>query len=216
MASDSSCCDIANTSWRRCAKNPGDQPLFVRLQLPRFFTQGDVSKILTVIHNNTDEIQKVSVGLKAKGASLSLSLAALNDENRKHHIATRFVAASNFSLLKSPELEQFAIIPPHETLTLAWWVSVPDFPSNGRATFTAVVVSESGLKDVVELSVPVKPRGVEFVQAKSGVTETTATMTFRLPDNAILPASYSEIRLSPSLVGPLLGSLDYLAGYPYG
>lgn len=58
-------------------------------------------------------------------------------------------------------------------------------PKNFASHFTAVVVSESGLKDAVELSVPIKPRGVEVVQTKSGVTDTTATATFHLPDDAI-------------------------------
>jgi hypothetical protein len=64
--------------------------------------------------------------------------------------------------------------------------------------------------------VPVKPYGVEVVQAKSGITDTTATLTFHLPEDAIRSASYLEIHLSPSLLGPMLGSLEYLVGYPYG
>ena len=192
------------------------KPLLIRLQLPRFFTQGDVSKILTVVHNNTDEPQKVNVGLKAKGASVSLSFVALSDTQNQVRPTTRLIASSNISLAPEPEIDQTATIPPHRSQTFTWWVSIPEFPSGGKATFTAAVVSESGLKDAVELSVPVRPRGVEVVQAKSGITETTAAMSFRLPEDAIRSASYLEIRLSPSLIGPMLGSLEYLVGYPYG
>ncbi|MDW8028947.1 MAG: alpha-2-macroglobulin family protein, partial [Armatimonadota bacterium] len=192
------------------------KPLLVRLQLPRFFTQGDVSKILTVVHNNTDEPQEVTVGLKAKGAKVSLSFMASHDSQIQERIPTLLITANRVAIAPKSGFEQFATIPPNSAHTFAWWVSVPEVPSNGRAIFTAAVVSESGLKDAVELFVPVRPRGIEVVQSKSGVVETEETMTFRLPDDAIVPASYLEIRLAPSLVGPLLGSLEYLVGYPYG
>ncbi|MFA4015556.1 MAG: hypothetical protein RUDDFDWM_000643 [Candidatus Fervidibacterota bacterium] len=217
------------------------KPILVRLQLPRFFTQHDVAKILTVVHNNTDEPQKVSVGLKAKGAIVSSSYVALRVMKYQHilrRFAARnvggwnfannsptpngllhtlvFVTASKLALATQEAPEQTAVIPPHSTHTFTWWVYVPEASFRGKATFTAAVASESGLTDALELSVPVKPKGVEVVQSKSGITDTTATLTLRLPEDAILPASYLEIRLSPSLIGPMLGSLEYLVGYPYG
>jgi uncharacterized protein YfaS (alpha-2-macroglobulin family) len=216
------------------------KPILVRLQLPRFFTQHDIAKILTVVHNNTDEPQKVSVGLKAKGATVSSSYVALREKHTSEKLAvasgrawsvaevsnslipvsspyTHISSAGGGSTPATQEApEQKAVIPPHSTHTFTWWVYVPEVSLGGRATFTAAVASESGLTDAVELSVPVKPYGVEVVQAKSGITDTTATLTFHLPEDAIRSASYLEIRLSPSLLGPMLGSLEYLVGYPYG
>jgi uncharacterized protein YfaS (alpha-2-macroglobulin family) len=63
------------------------KPILVRLQLPRFFTQHDIAKILTVVHNNTDEPQKVSVGLKAKGATVSSSYVALREKHTSEKLA---------------------------------------------------------------------------------------------------------------------------------
>jgi uncharacterized protein YfaS (alpha-2-macroglobulin family) len=190
------------------------KPLLIRLQLPRFFTQHDVVKILTVVHNNTDEPQSVSVGLKAKGAIVSLTRVVANPAPYRDGRMAGFIPVGIAPMPPVPE--QTATIPPRSSQTFAWWVSVPEVPQGGRAVFTAAVASKSGLTDAVSLSVPVKAHGVEVVQAKAGVTETTATMTFHLPDDAIPSASYIEIRLAPSLVGPMLGSLRYLVGYPYG
>ncbi len=180
------------------------KPLLVRLQLPRFLTQRDVVKALTVVHNNTDEPQTVYVGLKAKGAQVSLPRPVSSAE-------------SSLQLVRADGApEQKAEIAPHSAHTFAWWVTVPEVPANGKAVFTAAVASESGLTDAVELSVPVKPRGVEVIHAKAGITEEVATVTLQVPPDAIVPGSYIEVRLSPSLLGPILGSLEYLVGYPYG
>ena len=73
--------------------------------------------------------------------------------------------------------------------------------------------------DALELTLPVRPFGSLVTESRTGslsANGSTAGTTLTFPADARRQSRYVEIRLSPSLVGPLFGALDYLTSYPYG
>jgi uncharacterized protein YfaS (alpha-2-macroglobulin family) len=100
---------------------------------------------------------------------------------------------------------------PNEAQSITWEVGV-DTP--GTAKFTATAVAGT-LSDGMELTVPVRPFTKETVQYRTGaLSDNSAQEDFTVDPGAA--GGSVELRVSPTLAGTLLGSLDYLATYPYG
>lgn len=100
---------------------------------------------------------------------------------------------------------------PEEAKKLEWEVRAA---APGEAVFTATARA-GAFNDGMQLTVPVRAFARQDVEYRAGaVTESAAQEELNL-DAAATDATL-EIRLSPSLAGTLLGSLNYLATYPYG
>lgn len=83
-------------------------------------------------------------------------------------------------------------------------------------TLTAYAVAPAA-QDAVQLTLPVHPRGQRRVEYKAGsINQGMASQKLVVQSNAIPGASEVRIRLAPSMASTMLGSLDYLTGYPYG
>lgn len=71
--------------------------------------------------------------------------------------------------------------------------------------------------DAVQLDLPVKPRGEENSTSTAAVvTGGSKSLSIPVRNDAIMEATQLRVRLAPSLASSVLGSLDYLAQYPYG
>ena len=49
------------------------KPLFIQLQTPRFFINGDQATVGAIVHNNTDKSMTINVSLDAEGVELQSS-----------------------------------------------------------------------------------------------------------------------------------------------
>jgi alpha-2-macroglobulin len=97
--------------------------------------------------------------------------------------------------------------------TVEWWASAVD---PGSATLTAYAVAKPH-QDAMQLTIPIKPRGQREVETRVGsVTGVDGVEKLLVRSDSVRGASEIRIRLAPSLASSLLGSLDYLAEYPYG
>jgi len=86
----------------------------------------------------------------------------------------------------------------------------------GKVSLTAYATC-TGAKDAVELTLPVHPRGQRYVQTLAG--SSTGGVVYEklvVRPGAVPGAGEISLRFSPSLSAALLGSLEYLAQYPYG
>ncbi len=84
---------------------------------------------------------------------------------------------------------------------------------------TAVLsVSAAGKResDAMEIEVPVNPPGHKKYSVKSGTASKSKIERINISDKAVPGTATVRIRLSPSIVSEVLGSLGYLATYPYG
>lgn len=81
-----------------------------------------------------------------------------------------------------------------------------------------VRASGNNTGDAMQSTLPVYPHGVERQIMRSGaLSGTSATNdTLMLRSDSVQGASRLTVRLAPSLASAMLGSLDYLAEYPYG
>ncbi len=93
-----------------------------------------------------------------------------------------------------------------------WEVTAPDV---GEARVRVWAQSDS-LSDAMELTIPVLPRGRHRVEQRSGTVEGRVVESLPIRADAIERASSATLRLTPSLASAMLGSLEYLAEYPYG
>ncbi|MDO8587235.1 MAG: alpha-2-macroglobulin family protein [Armatimonadota bacterium] len=89
-------------------------------------------------------------------------------------------------------------------------------PGTGAATFTAYAVARDA-NDAMQLTIPVRPHGQRLVETRSGSTfGSPVNETLIIRSDSVAGASQIRIRLAPSLASSMLGSLEYLAQYPYG
>lgn len=95
-----------------------------------------------------------------------------------------------------------------------WRVSAPS-PGTFPVTIRAAGQTDG---DAMELELPVYPHGVEHTVLDTGTISGTKTerKTITVRGDSIPEVTKLRIRLAPSLAASMLGSLDYLAQYPYG
>jgi len=184
----------------KCSKD-----LLVRLETPRFMTQKDRMTFSAIAHNYTSVKQALSMWLKAPGLQF---VGRGGDEKRAFTLGADGIRRED------------------------WQVSAP---TPGTTQVTAYLKATGGLSDAMQIPLPVVPHGRERIEWRSGAvgdavsglksrntTGTdaagTGTATERLPvrQDAVPGASDLRVRLSPSLASVILGTLDYLAEYPYG
>ena len=160
------------------------QPMLVRLEMPRFLVQGDSSVLVASVHNYTGKGQRVRVRLRAPG------------------------------LCVSDDLERSVFVANGGSERIDWNVSAP---KPGSFAVGVRAVGETA-GDEVQLDLPVKPHGTETMTATSAVISNgkDSRLTVYVRNDSIPEATRLKIGLAPSLASTMLGSLDYLALYPYG
>ncbi len=110
--------------------------------------------------------------------------------------------------------QQYVTLANDETEKVTWKVH-PQKPGDFEVSVFAKAEKAS---DAMELILPVYPHGEErqkiVTDVMTGEGEESLKMNIRT--DAITEASRLKVRLSPSIASSILGSLEYLAKYPYG
>lgn len=190
------------TSWRVTARVLTDKTdagqssysmtsrkdLIIRVETPRFFQQNDEVTVSTIVHNYLDEEKTAKVTMKL----------------------------DNLTLLNNESGEQLITLGRNEEKRVDWLVKVNNPIGIGNVLASALTNEES---DAMQQLVPLQPFGLK-VQTNSAFdlskTSGGVTKTFPLPEGTDLKSAYLQIGLSPSIASSILGSMDYLIGYPYG
>lgn len=167
-------------------------PLLVRLQAPRFFTEGDETVVSLNLDNRTDEVLSTRAALAVEGLEL---LGFLDQE--------RLVA-------EGPGLVE---LPAQGGVRLDWKVRAT---SAGAAKFRAEVKS-STFGDAIERSLPVYAHGIEALLVKAGRFDGPGIeFDLELPEERGAETTRLEVQVTPSLAVTMLDALPYLVDYPYG
>ena len=167
------------------------KPFFVRLETPRFLTQGDQTRFLTIVHNDTGADQDVKV---------------------------RFVATGLLRQGSSSDTQTVSVKAGQDA-TVAWPLvakTVGEAPLRLTAWTTS---SGKQFTDGIEKTLPIRAWGRDTFTAVSGVLESgnpSSTKTLILDQAAVPAATHLQVRITPSVSAALVGGLDYLIGYPYG
>jgi len=180
--------------------------LLIRPVAPRFFVVGDEAELAAVVHNNTDGPVDVEVVFEADGlqigepASRQISVSARDNVKLAwpvtakdvEEVALRFGARTVGDLVRARS----------QVLSLR----LQENP-----------VSEQGLADAVEITLPVYRYSTPEVVATAGHFDADGQ---RL-EAVVLPPSYDptqgelSVHMDPSLAAGMRDGLEYLEHYPY-
>ncbi len=162
--------------------------LIIRVETPRFFQQNDEVTVSTIVHNYLDEEKTAKVTMKL----------------------------DNLTLIGNESGEQLITLGKNEEKRVDWLVKVNNPLGIGNVLASALTNEES---DAMQQLVPLQPFGLK-VQTNSAFdmskTSGSITKTFPIPEGTDLKSVHLQLGLSPSVASSILGSMDYLIGYPYG
>ncbi|MCC2668161.1 MAG: alpha-2-macroglobulin domain protein [Armatimonadetes bacterium] len=183
------------TSWRATAVAETD-----RTQIGKKTLNVRVAKELTLRLQTPRSI--------TEGDTLNVSAIAHNYTKSAQDVPIELAVRGVELLGKARQTVHLA---PEEAKRVDWEIKAT---TPGDAVFTATARA-GAFTDGLELTVPVRAFARQDVDYRSGaVTETEVTEELELDPAAA--RGTLEIRTSPSLAGTILGSLDYLATFPYG
>lgn len=167
--------------------------LMVRLDIPRFFREGDRSRLTAVVTNDTAGELSGEVAL-----SVTLDGAA---------------AREKFGL---KDLSRAFTVKPNGTVSLYWEMEAP----RGTAAYKVRAVARAGeLSDAQENDLPVLPSRERLIASAAASLDGNSSKTFRLPElEAADPTREVEslhLEVQPQLILTVLNSLPFLVHYPY-
>jgi uncharacterized protein YfaS (alpha-2-macroglobulin family) len=172
------------------------KPLMVRVEIPRFFREGDRSQITAVVHNETAHELGADVELAIRDdAGGHSALAALGVANGKRHVD----------------------VPAHGLVAV-------DFPIVAPENIASYVIHASAragsLSDAEERSLPLLPSRERLVQSRIVALRGTDKQTIRFPEltDAKDPSLRSEsltVSIDPELALSVLRAIPSLVEYPY-
>ncbi len=146
-----------------------------------------------------------------QGDSCNLVAGVHNYTGKDQTVKVR-LSAPGLKILDT--LERTVSVAKNRSQRVCWRVSAP------KVGAMKVTVKADGQKagDAVELILPVKPHGEQILTAENGVLAKVGESrnVVNIRNDSIPEATELKIRLAPSLAATMLGSLDYLASYPYG
>jgi uncharacterized protein YfaS (alpha-2-macroglobulin family) len=168
------------------------KPLFIEMQTPRFFINGDNATVGATIHNNTDQAMSVNVLLDAKGVDL-LSPA-----------------------------EQVLEVPAGQQKNVKWDTAVQGGVKRVDFTAQAVSgaysdSSKPALGTLSDQGIPVYNYVMTETVGTSGMLQNanSATEAIQLPQNFNFSDAELSVEMSPSLAASMQNGLTFLNDYPY-
>jgi uncharacterized protein YfaS (alpha-2-macroglobulin family) len=176
--------------------------ILIRVEVPRYINEKDEISLPVLVHNYSEKEQFVRVQLEVKNGEL------INDFNERMN-----------QRIINPAFKEFSI-KPDEVFKSSWRIIVNENVDTLIVTAKALVLKTDD-KDVesdgVELKIPVEPQGIPVVAVKNfslSKSKDSYSTEFEVKD--LSPKHRVILKLSPTLIGNILSSLDELVGYPYG
>jgi uncharacterized protein YfaS (alpha-2-macroglobulin family) len=167
--------------------------LMVRVDMPRFYREGDQGEIKAVVHNETEA---------ELSGEVTLSVTEDGDP-----------AAEKLGLT---DLVKPFTAKPHGLMPLTWTVKAP----RGQTSFKARAVARSGDKaDAEERDLPVLPSRERLIETALVSLDGTVDKALKAPgfadkDETRVHESMT-LQIDPQLALSILNSLPYLVHYPY-
>ncbi len=103
---------------------------------------------------------------------------------------------------------------PDESKQLYWSVAAIKEADKEQLTFSVNSKKDNKLLDAAVVSLPIRAFG--FLEKEVSVGQGSITYPVKLSANADLAKSKISLDLSPTILGPILTSMQYLISYPYG
>ncbi len=204
------------TSWRNSVKViAGDlkagenfvnvivkKNLLIRVEVPRYINEQDEISLPVIVHNYSERDQLVQIQFDVKNAQILHNF----DERMNQRIinpAIKEVIAKSNGVIKTN-----------------WRIKVNDNADTLIITAKAIVLRKDNQdveSDGIELKVPVEPQGIPIFAVKNfslSKRKESFSIEFDLKNNS--SKQRVIMKISPTLIGNIMNSLDELVGYPYG
>jgi len=161
--------------------------LILRLETPRFLTEGDTVTLSAIVHNYLDAAKTVQISIDVTGARLldAASQTVTIPKQGEHRIDWR---------VNANQIGSMTLVAKAQT--------GPADESDGVEVPLEVV--PHGLKQTLGGSSTLSEDSAD------------KTISLNLPGDAHSQARSLRIEAAPSIAGALFGALDYLTAYPYG
>ena len=172
------------------------KPLMVRVEIPRFFREGDRSTITAVVHNETDATVSANVDLDivddATGHS-GLEALGIKSKSMRLDVPAHGLAAADFAIVAPENIATYKI----------------------RASASA-----GKLHDAEERGLPILPSRERLVQSRVVALHGSEkqTIEFGELEHSKDPSMRSEamtVSIDPQLALSVLRSIPFLVQYPY-
>ncbi len=183
-------------------------PLLVRLELPRFYVQGDIATVSAIVHNYTDETRIVRVRMKAFGAELQddAERTVTISENGQQRLDWK----ARITDPAHPEAKTADAVTPASLPG-----AVVEVHSEPTVRFTVSADGGKEAQDAMELTLPSMADGLKTVDVRTGILQGQTKNAMQ--DLSHLPTGASvTLTITPSLANAILDPLSYLTTYPYG
>ena len=172
------------------------KPLMVRVEIPRFFREGDRSTVTAVVHNETDAPLAATVDLDiVDDATHHSGLAALGVGDKQQHVE----------------------VPAHGLAPVAFPIVAPE----NIATYEIRAhVAAGSLSDAEERPLPILPSRERLVQSRVVALrgDDQQRITFdelAHPKDPSLRSESMTVSIDPELALSVLRSIPFLVEYPY-
>ena len=175
------------------AKLVATKPFLVRLETPRYLVAGDKTRVLTLVHNDTGESQNAIVRLECTAFA----------EQKQEELT---IAPGTVGKIEWPITARTT--GPARIEVKAWTVN------NNAQSYT------DGLVQTVPIFSYGRRKRDTFGGEISGNNDANnangAQVVVPIAENAIPSETSLTITVTPSVQQAMIGSLEYLVGYPYG
>lgn len=176
--------------------------ILIRVEVPRYVHEKDEISLPVLVHNYSDSEQEIRIQFEVINGEI------INEENNQ----------GNLRYINSNTRE--TVIKKDEVLKTSWRVKINSNADELIVIAKALVLkSKSGNteSDGIELKVPIKPQGIPIVNVSNfSLSKSKENYLTTLNTNKELKGHKIVLKLSPTLIGSILSSIDELVGYPYG
>jgi len=168
------------------------KPLFIELQTPRFFVNGDSATVGATVHNNTDESMSVNVSLETAGVDL------LSPAQQEVDVAAGQQRSVNWEIAVQGGVKRV------------------DFTASAVSGEYADA-SKPALGTLSEQGIPVYNYVMTETVGTAGMLQdaNSSTEAIQLPQTLSFTDAQLSIEVSPSLAASMQSGLTYLEDYPY-
>lgn len=161
--------------------------LILRLETPRFMTEGDTLAISGIVHNylNADKVTKLKLEVNGQAAKLI------------------------------DQAEQTVTVPSQGETRIDWRVQAAQVGNISLVATAQTDVESDGIELPLPIT-PAGLKQTRGASAALAEESAEKVFNFDVPPNANAIARSLRIEAAPSIAGALFGALDYLTTYPYG
>jgi uncharacterized protein YfaS (alpha-2-macroglobulin family) len=175
--------------------------LLIRVETPRFLTQGDEVTISTIVHNYLNTTKKTRIDFNVENLKL---------------ISSEINSKLDFRNLSNIKNEYEVNLPANSEIRIDW--KVKSETAKNEAVFRAAALTNEE-SDAIETRIPIHPQGIKIqnpISFDSNEKDFKKEIDFEIPPGIDLNSVNFTFSINPTLTTSLLKTLDELVGYPYG